>query len=77
MMPNKQHVNERLHPPLPAFCDRLHLPACDEVLAIRRLQVGGEIGALAQPLRRRQSIRRVREPGGVLGVRRPIALTRA
>ena len=62
-----------LHAPLPAFGNRLRLSAGGEVFAIRRLQVGGKVGSLAQPLRRCQPICRVCEPGAVAVVRGPIA----
>ena len=59
--------------PLAASRVRLGLPACGKVFAIRRLQVGGEVGPRREPRRRGQPIRRVREPCAVAVVRRPIA----
>ena len=69
----QQQVNQRLGEPPSALGGRLCFPACREIFAIRRVDVGGKIGARAKPLRRFQPSPRVGEPGGGLAVRSPIA----
>ena len=73
MMPHQQRVDDSLHAPRPGPRCRFPLPAGREVGAIGRLQVGGEVGPVAQPLGRLQPAGRVREPGGILAVGRPVA----